>query len=209
MLRDEAVAIIHRKLSFRSGQEANAVAALKQAQDELESGTTLPDFLRQEAALELTSGVRLLTLPEGFIRETEDGAPRYIVEGSLATTWLPRVAWHFGQERWGYYEPGAPKGYAIRGEEMYLWPEPGQDYSLLWEYYKKDTPLTENTENGWLRHYPYLMIAAAGYLLAQDLRDQGAMSAMEAEYTRWNGRMLRDVALRAEGPLQRAMGDEL
>ena len=67
-MRSEAIAEIKRGTGYRATQEPTIIAALQQAQRELETGRTLPKMLLKTATLAYTASGSIVTLPVDFLR---------------------------------------------------------------------------------------------------------------------------------------------
>jgi hypothetical protein len=59
-------------------------------------------------------------------------------------------------------------------------------------YYAKDTVLSSNVENKWLKYTPDLLIGRAGRLLATGLRDAGAYGEFAKMETSAQDRLYRE-----------------
>ena len=67
MTRSEAILSIKRGLGFRQTQDTAILAALKEAQRNLELGKTLPPWLVEfDTPIPITSGSNVVTLPTGM-----------------------------------------------------------------------------------------------------------------------------------------------
>src|SRR3954463_3794751 len=90
MLRSEAIAIIKRGLGFRQTQDTAIIAALQEAQRDLELGHTLPNFLlAYDVVVPIVAGTALISLPTGVLRFHED-YELYYVNSNAARVFVPR-----------------------------------------------------------------------------------------------------------------------
>jgi hypothetical protein len=181
MLRDAAVARIQQGLGFRgsSYQSTAIVTALQDVQVELEMGPTLPWFLESEIlSVSTQDEEERLALPDGFIKEIDDGALWYYdgTATSASDVWTELKKDELEYLRKTYPGEGIPSHYNLQGEYMRLFPTPdASTYTLKLLCYLKDTVLSANVENKWLEHTPRLLIGLAGVELAGDTRDQSAI----------------------------------
>jgi len=192
MMRSEAITIIKRGLGFRQTQDAAIIAALKQAQRDLEAGHTLPKWLLQVGTQVdyFTYNSGQFQLPTNFLRASDDFPPFY-VPGELANTtvtkvFLPRREYLEAYN--AYVGSGAPGEEVvtvsqsqypevwvqINRETGILFPRPTKNFKLYFTYYFEDQVLDTDIENFWLKLAPNLMIGVAGVYVAGDVRDKGA-----------------------------------
>src|SRR5690606_38942974 len=69
---------------------------------------------------------------------------------------------------------GGPRAYTLLPTRLRIYPLPNAVYSLLWDYYAKDVPLTGNITNLWLTHNPDILLGLAGQRLSRRYRDAEA-----------------------------------
>src|SRR3982751_3369172 len=90
MLRSEAIGIIKRGLGFRQTQDAAIVAALQQAQRDLEHGKTLPNWMLEvDSPIAVTANVSTVATPSLFLRLHEEYQPYYL-DANGQRVYLPR-----------------------------------------------------------------------------------------------------------------------
>lgn len=181
MTRDEAVIVMMRKLSFRTGIEANCITALQTAQRQLESQSYLlpngmripyPSFLIEtDSELTLVADQEYIDLPTDFLGEVED-MPPYMYNIDEKKVFLAKSS--PGVLREAYPGSAEPVAYYQQDTRLYLAPAPDDAYLLYLSYYKAEPLLTSNVENKWLEKAPDLIIGIAGEELAGDYRDKAA-----------------------------------
>lgn len=195
MTRDEAVAIIQQQLGFRSDLSSQIITNLKLAQTSLEKGPTKPWFLvAEDSYIRTTSGEQRLPIPSDFLQETDQAVLRYVPddltdgEVDLKKDDYDTLRKNYLDSTTGTTQTGPPEAYALLGEYFRLFPTPDDDYLIRQIYFAEDDVLSTNIENGWLKHFPYLLIGKAGGQIASALRDSGAL----ATFNRWEneGRVL-------------------
>lgn len=238
MDRDTAVARIASKLGFRTDINTAIIAALQDAQDEMERGTTLPWFLIQEATtftvtppVPATAAPQEYALPTGYIKETDyrDGDLRYQQSVPGPMVFLERMDYtqaenyFFGRRliKWNLnveiiesedtqFTPGTPLVYVIRKTTVRIYPGPDKTYNLLWDYYAHDAAVSGgNITNQWLTFSPWLLIAKAGLLVATDLRDAEALSYFQGLEAGATRDHLAQIYERERGGRPQAMGSRL
>ncbi len=194
MTRDEAVAQIKRGLTFRSGSTLNSDIEfeLREAQRRVESGEALspagrrvplPWFLKTyDQTLSLVADVSEVNLPDNFLAEDDGEGPYYTPADASYPTYL---------RKWTPEGPNktaadftAPRFYQIRKTTLKVFPTPKEAFTLYWSYYAKDTVLTSNIENEWLKEVPTLLIGLAGQEIAMDTKNSGAVEKFSALYGR-------------------------
>lgn len=185
MTRDEAVAMIKMQLGFRQNQDANIVLCMKLAQTQLEARPTKPWFLLGEDSYKRTTADEdRLVLPTDFLQEVDDGTLYYVpddADGTEDHVLLVKDEYDVLKKEYAETEPGAPEAYAIIGSYFRLFPTPDDDYLIRMLYFKKDTVLDTNVENGWLKYAPMLMMGKAGQLIAGGpLRDADALKVFQS-----------------------------
>lgn len=179
MTRDEAVAAIKLQLGFRANQDANIVSCLQLAQLQLELQPTKPWFLVSEDSYKrLTVGEQRLVLPSDFLQEHEDGCLYYVpddADGPDDHVMLVKDDYDVLKKNFKNEVNGPPQAYSLIGSYFRVFPIPDDTYLLRMLYYKKDTVLSSNVENGWLKNAPLLIMGKAGQMIAGGpLRDAEA-----------------------------------
>jgi hypothetical protein len=179
MTRDEAVAIVHQQLGFRSDQANNIVTYMQLAQQTLEKGRTLPWWLRSERSyIYTTANEQRVPIPSDFLREEEGNQLTYIPAATAENTDYVPLDKDFADHLEARYLTltGPPEAYALDGVYFRIFPTPDDAYQIRMVYAKRDTILTSNIENLWLKHLPYLLIGVAGGMMATSLRDKEAQA---------------------------------
>lgn len=186
MTRDEAVTLMKQIMGFRKTLDTECQIALRAVQNKLELGLIKPWWMVAENHTIRTddSGEQRIALPDGFIEETDDDVLTYIpdtVEGGSPTE-VPLIKDDYKALRHAYRASSAapPEAYALHGKYVWVFPVPDDMYQLRWTFYKRDTTLTSNIENNWLKYVPELLIGEAGLMIATAVRDAEA----KAEFTR-------------------------
>ena len=175
MTRDEAVSYMQVVLGFRTDLGSRLQTELQQAQNNLEQGTVLPEFLKTERAFTFTtvSDERVL-LPGDFLREAEPSALYYVPDdATLAEVELAKEDEDY-LRYWYGIRTGKPEAYSIDNEYFRLFPKPDASYRVKMIYFGKDDALTSNIENKWLRYAPDFLVGAAGLRVSTGLRDRRA-----------------------------------
>jgi hypothetical protein len=184
MTRDEAVAMIKLQLRVRTDSDTNIITALKMAQQQLELLPTKPWFLISlDSYITTVVDERRVNIPDDFLSEIDEAGLNYIEGAGLVTDkqhFLKKAAYDTLVDTYGV-EEGEPKAYALVGDLLYLFPLPDDEYIIRMIYYKKDTVLSNNVENGWLKWAPYLLMGEAGLVMSGGpLRDKGATDVFTA-----------------------------
>lgn len=185
MTRDEAVAMIKLQLGFRSNQDENIVLCLKLAQEQLELQPIKPWFLVSEDSYKrLTADEPRLILPSDFLQEIEDGTLYYVPddsEGPDDHVLLEKDDYDVLKANFKGVVSGAPQAYSLLGSYFRIFPIPDDVYMVRMVYYKKDTVLSTNVENGWLKNTPLLLMGKAGQMIANGpLRDKDATAVFQS-----------------------------
>jgi len=176
MLRSVAIQRIADGLGNRTGLTDKIALRLQEAQRDLESGKTLPLFLKQEAqTLSLLAGVHSISLPTGFIREDDEEPPHYTLSSSTDPVFLQRKQYKDALAAYNG-QTGAPQVYVLRTSTIDFIRTADQNYTLTWSYFKHASLLTTDIENEWLANAPEWLIGEAGLRMAKDLRDADAVN---------------------------------
>lgn len=179
MNRDAAVAVMQRGLGFRSDLANVCIAALQEAQRELEQRPELPWFLISEYTYRDTvADEERIALPTGYIRGVEDDQLWYYNESATdeEDVWTALRKGDVQYLRRAYPGTGTPKAYAELGAYFRIFPTPDDTYRLKHLFYQKDDVLDSNIENKWLANVPDLLIGAAGQKVADDLHNAEAVT---------------------------------
>jgi hypothetical protein len=183
MTRDEAVAIIHQQLGFRSDLSSQIVTHMKLAQQQLELEPNKPWFLTSET---LTTTTNLndarVSIPSNMLEEYDNGALFYVPSDGddagklieLKKDELDVLAKNFKDYTADPVVGAYPQAYALRGSYFVLFPTPDDYYTLKIVIYKQDTILTSNVENNWLKYAPLVLIGKTLKMIATAPRDQVA-----------------------------------
>lgn len=154
-------------------------ARIQEAQRILETGTTLPRFLREEDhALTLLEGEHTVALPTGFIREVDSERPHFTPVSTSIPKFLEAkfyddaVAAQIREQN----DPVAPAIYVIRKSVIDFITTADQDYTIYMTYFKAGASLATDIENVWLANAPDWLIGETGLRIAMDLRDKDAIS---------------------------------
>lgn len=210
MTRDQLIARMRVVLGFRhADKEAEIVAELKAAQQDLEKLPDLPWFLKTEVASKSTEAdEERVNLPSNFLREQEDGALFYFNSTATddADKWVELVKDFTTEHRKNLPGEGAPLGYTL--DELYfrIFPTPDAVYLLKMRFFKSDTVLDSNVENEWTKHAPNLLGGIAGQTIAGGLRDSGAMQIFASWEARGLRQLLVDNQAREDANFEYVMG---
>lgn len=157
MKRDEAVALVKRRLAYFRGGDEEIVQEMRVAQAVLERGLLAPHggvfwpwFLLRHGVLVgvETEGV---VVPGDFLHDYE-WEPLWLHEGEkrIALERVDRGKFEFGE--------GIPRAFDIVGGTIFLDPRPNKPVTLELVYYGADMVLTGDIENLWLKYAPDLLI---------------------------------------------------
>jgi len=193
MIRDDGVARIQEQLAFKTTLADKIVSQMQLAQTNLEAMPTKPFFLiSEDSVINTTPLEQRIPLPSDFLQEIDEAVLRYVPLVPTGTDpEVDLIKDDFDVLRKNFFDPitgtlmkGKPKAYAIMGPYFRIFPTPDAVYPIRTPYYKRDVVLTTNVENGWLKHVPFLLLGAAGKLIAKGpIRDQIA----DAVFTEWVG----------------------
>ena len=204
MLRSEAITIIKRGLGYRQTQDASIIAALKEAQRQLELGHTLPRFLLEfDTPITVTANNPLIVLPSGFIRFHDD-YDLYYVNSDGARVFLPRK--NYTEAYQAYVASGDENGQVIETTSSYpqvvvqrtktsaqLVPTSTVGFTAYLTYYKAATVLDSDVENVWLANAPDVLIGMAGMIVAGDVRDKDALARFTARANLGGKSLMGDI----------------
>jgi hypothetical protein len=208
MDRTAAIADVHRGIGFRADQTDNIIAALAKAQDELETGTSLPWFIiSEDETITLAAGSGTFTLPTNFIREVEDEGLDSFANSDLSH--LDRVDYDMALAQYGDSTYSYPLVYALRKDSLQFFPVPVTELTLTWSYYARQDSLLSATTNAWLDRFPHLLIGMAGVDVASNLRDATAVAKFSKQVNDWRPLLIREMSAREMSNRRYAMGSAL
>jgi len=167
MLRDDAVAIVKRRLGNRIGTlDAAIIDEMKLAQTIFEHDAFLPWFLLTElTTISTVASQERIAVPTNFLRETERGG--FLIMDA-ENTWQQVLKDDYSALRAVNQSEGLPTHYALTGVNFRLFPTPDQAYVLNLIYFAQDAVLSTNVENQWLKWAPDLFIAQTAFQMAQN-----------------------------------------
>lgn len=178
MVRDAAVALIKQQLSFRQTMDATIVSYMQLAQTTLEQAPEKPWFLVSEDSFATTTAnEERILLPPTFVEEVESARLYYRPAAWPLEDEVELVKEDYDQLKRDFIdEPaGPPQAYALLGNYFRFFPKPDAVYTIRLIFYKQDTVLTANVENGWLKHAPLLFMGSTLKLISQGpIRDAAA-----------------------------------
>jgi hypothetical protein len=170
--------------------EPKILLRLQEAQRDLESGKTLPKFLRlEDQSFTIAVGEHAVALPARFIRLDDDNLPHYTNLDTFLPQYLESVRSYSDAvlrvttlQRPG--EPAqtvvAPRVFVIRNATIDFVTIADQTYSVSWSYYRGAVVLSDSVStNDWLTYAPEWLIGEAGFRLAKDLRDTTAVDLFD------------------------------
>ena len=225
MTRAEAIAQIQRGLGFTDERETEILEELVNQQWILESGQTLPEWLRVEDTLTIAADEGSVAIGSSFIRQ-EDMLDFALVSSASPTvasarTFLKKAKsftdlLRLGQEGSPEDEPvtltGIPTAYFIRNKTLHVRPVPTAETYITGSWYAHDTSpadIAGDETNLWLTHVPILLVGRAGGKIAQDLRDSDAIADFKERATEVNLRMISEDATGPQQNLDLIVGGDL
>ena len=203
-----------RRFQNRSALSDQIDDALTIAQQRLETGGLpdtaggfLPWFLVTDNKTIVTvAGNDTVTLPTGFLREEEEFGGFFIK--TSAGTWKQLVKDDFNVLNNAELGAGVPTSYALVGENMILFPTPAAIETLRGMYFAEDSALeADNETNKWSKYASSLLIAGAGYIVAQNVRYPSHMTEFAAEMQALFSALTRAHTARMEAMRDASMGD--
>lgn len=186
---NELVNRIKRRLSRQNtpGIDADILDELAQAKERLERKPTLPAFLlvKQEINSALEE-IDLSTTLTRFIRVWNSDGVRYN-NGTTEEPWT-KIEKFESLDRLQDRHPGTaqfPLGYCVFGDNIILRPRPtaALDYRIRFYQTEATAPAAGNSTKWTLRESELLM-ANAGMVLAQQLRDKDALAFFNSMWQR-------------------------
>ena len=209
MTRDEAIAEIQWHLGNRGDLSDKIVLALARAQRQLETGRTLPWFLKQEdATANLPLGSSEILFPSGFLREIDDEAFHY--QGATGLFYLEKMDLRTGTRRFNADNAGKPRAYAIREVSWKFWPARDATYNLTYSFYKTAGTLASNvTDNAWLVNAPETLIGKAGGIIASVIAHDRAKALFDEMFLTAFAEVLAENEIRQRENLPLYMGGRL
>ncbi len=218
MDRDAAVARIKSRLQ-RSTDTALDTSIINEMQFVqqyiLEEGSFLPWFLLTDytdAGFITVANTETVAVPTNFLREAEEGA--LWIDNSADdpdAPWVevPKDDYDALRNSSLYDGTGKPKRFALVGNNLYLKKTPDAAYLLRMLAFFKDTVLSTNIENNWLKYAADWVIAETGVIMALNyIRDDIMTQAFAAQAGRARNRVHIENEARAHANRNYQMGDD-
>ena len=99
--------------------------------------------------------------------------------------------------RWNGEGEGQPRAYAVQGDVIYFFPTPDAVYSIRHLHYGADDDFQEDQENNWLKHFPDLLIAEVGHMMAaRYIKNAEAQQLFSMDLQRESQRLMRATIAR-------------
>lgn len=166
MLRADCITLIASRLGNRTDLNDTIALEMLMVQETLLEGTGafLPWFLVTELVdLPVTAGEERVNLPAVFLGEVE-GQPLWWYDANLANPYKRLHKNDLGLLMEKYIANAVPVEYALSGNYIILKPTPSVNGTLRLRYYA--AAVKDETENGWLKYAPDLLIAETGAVIA-------------------------------------------
>jgi hypothetical protein len=186
MLGSEAITTCKQRLTRNTAAGTNLdtwiLDEMKAAQTRLEHADVLPWFLIAERSYEeITSGEERVLVPNDFLMEVDDEEMQ--VEDTASGTFTELGGkWLYDElkRRYPDEEEGDPVRYALLGQYFRLRPIPKKTTLRLWmTYFAEDAVIATGADNNLLKHFPDLIIAEAGAIIATATRNELALGLFE------------------------------
>lgn len=181
MTKAELLQLLGWRLGDRDDMDARAEAELPYVQDYvLEAKEWLPWFLVKEtSALVVSVGSRVVSLPDDFLLEVEEGH-LYLTQAGEIVKELVKMDFDTALRK--YPTDGEPMAYSVMGEAIQLFPIPSEARGLYFTYYGKDARLTGATPTKWMQHAGDVVAAELGKILAEKhIKDANAAAGFAAD----------------------------
>lgn len=181
---------------------------IRQAQTELEHTPSYPWFLTRGWYPNID--VQDNALPEDFISIVEDSL--FIVEPTGGPAYDKPKKLAVGS--WGTYMTGVgklaePEAVAFYEERMWFFPVPDKRYALRMLYYGRQSELFDDAAtNMWTKHAPDVLIAHAGYQMANTIRDAARAATFAEDKRSSRARMAMETVERLDGIRTALLGME-
>ncbi len=220
---DRAVAIIKRDQGFRQSGDDVIIAAIQDAQEQMETSwptEPLPWFLLSERSVSTsTDNDERLLVPDDFIMEYEedalwlqlpDGGEKLMCKydsddlRQMTSRWTDAQLLS-NQTSYKFH-------YALTGDYFRIFPTPpaGTTYDFKLLYYKRDTVLVSGSdENKWLKYAPWVLIGSAGEETSMGLRDGQAYTHFQRKKSSAIEAITTFTISRSDANRRRAMGETL
>ena len=201
MTRDEAVALLKARLTRTNDStlDAKIVTEMQFVQaNVLEMGEIVPWFLiTDHQTLATVAGDEKVAVPAGFLQEVETDA-LWILEDDGTYSPLRKESYDVIASLSDYEDSGQPEVYSLDDAYFRLRPVPDAIFTLRLRAFMRDTVLTTDIENNWLKWAPDLLIAETGAIIAGNyLRDSEMFTAFANEASRARDRLMRNDLARS------------
>ena len=210
MDRSAALTIIKNRLGNIQGtaHDSLIVTNMQLVQETvMEGGDFKPWFLRSlDQALVTITDTRDVATPTGFLEEIESSVSMWYLDSDGAYNEVEKEDFFDLRDLYGVTE-GSPKKYALSNESFQIFPLPDAVYNLRLDAYVRDTALTTNIENNWLKYGADWVIAETARQTAMDLQYQKLGQNFEQDSAKARARLYVQHVSREEAGRTRKMGD--
>lgn len=186
---------------------------LKLAQIFLESRGELPWFLLKEKYASTVADEARLAIPTDFLLEAEESALWYVTsEGAFKVIKKGeqdtlRAYWN--NDGTSDDDTKGPRAYALVNGYFFLYPTPGEVYTVRMYYYASDTVLaTGDSGNLWSTHFPDLLMGLAGQNLLVHFRenDPNVISRVNSMAAAGERRLIGKITAREMANMEMSYG---
>ncbi len=203
-----------RRFGGRTDLDTQMTEAINLAQQDLEYNAFLPWFLKYDTNdgtnLTTVASQQYLAPTTGFLREQEP-VGLYILDSTDSTNYNALVKDDMAalMANDDYNGTGVPTHYALEGVNIQFFPTPDDAYTVRQLCYRADqTTLTNDADtNLWTQHAASLLIAAAGIIVAEELRYREQQQQFVQELAFHIDRLKRFSIAREEAGRSAHMGD--
>lgn len=211
MTRDEAVAVIKVWLTRADDSTLDSIIVTQMQyvqQNVCENHVTLPWFLLSEfLSINTTANEERLPLPNNFLREHEE-CSLWIFNTDL-NKWVPLSKDDYDVLLNTYPTADLPKAYALDGSYFRLKPTPDDVYQIRQRVYLRDTVLSTNIENNWLKYAgDWLMNETAALVAKRHLRDDELYDELKSEANKGMDKLFVVDEARKHANRNYKMGDD-
>lgn len=175
MTRDQVIAILLARAGQRQNDlvlEASLKTEIVAVQNEFEANAFLPWFLVQTTdSLTLSAGQDEISIPSSFLRELDEqtrAGALYRQDTTQADPWVPLTKFYnYDDMKARRTGSGPTLAYTLVGSKLVVAPVADASYTYRLRFFGKDTDLSTNIENNWLKYAEKLITARLGEVMAR------------------------------------------
>lgn len=213
MTNAQMLDLIMKRFGGRSSTtlRAQTLTELNEQIKQKEQGDVCPWFLKDVWTPSTTANIEYIELPADYIRDDDDANPE-IRHPDTGWDKLTKVGYNRLRAETANALAQIPEGFSIYGERAYFGPTPDAVYSFRLPYFKRTTPVVDNTSeitNKWLiNFFNFITLETVDLVARLHIRDYQLVNTIQSELDQARSQFVRAVEAREHAGQTYLLGDE-